>query len=181
MKYILILLSFFFVSSINAAEVDLNNSDLSWYGSKVGGEHFGKLTLKEAKLEEKNGEVIGGEFIIDINSMTVENIDSPTYEEKFLNHMKSADFFDTEKYPTAKLKIEKINADIIEGKLTIKDKTNSIQFPIKREGDIVSGKMIFDRTKYDMIYRSKNFFKDLGDKIINDEVILDFKIRIISG
>ena len=181
MKYIFIIFGLFFVTSIHATEVDIKNSEFNWYGSKVGGDHYGKLTLKEAKLEETNGVVTGGEFIIDLSTMTVDNISSPKYEKKFLNHMKSPDFFDTTKYPTAKLKLEKIEESSAEGILTIKGKSNSINFPINRDGDTVSGKLTFDRTKYDMIYKSKNFFKDLGDKIIHDEVVLNFKVKVIDG
>ena len=38
--------------------------------------------------------------------------------------------------------------------------------------------MRFDRTKFDMIYKSGNFFKDIGDKAIHDEVILSFAVAL---
>jgi len=181
MKYILIVLSFLFVSIAGAAEVDTKNSEFDWYASKVTGEHYGKVLLKESTLDEKNGKVVGGEFIMDMITLTVENIDSPKYEKKFLNHMKSDDFFDVAKYPTATLKINKIEGTNVEGDLTIKDKTNPINFTMEQNGDLITGKMKFDRTKYDMIYNSGNFFEDLGDKIIHDEVILTFNVKLVES
>ena len=179
MKYILIVLSFLFVSIAGAGEVDTKNSEFDWYASKVTGEHYGKVLLKESTLDEKNGKVVGGEFIMDMTTLTVENIDSPKYEKKFLNHMKSDDFFDVAKYSTATLKINKIDGNNVEGDLTIKDKTNPINFTMEQKGDLVTGKMKFDRTKYDMVYRSGNFFKDLGDNMIHDEIVITFKVKVI--
>jgi len=181
MKYILIVLSFLFVSIAGAAEVDTKNSEFDWYASKVTGDHYGKVMLGESMLIEKDGKVVGGEFIMDMTTLTVENIDSPKYEKKFLNHMKSDDFFDVAKYPTATLKINKIEGTNVEGDLTIKDKTNPINFTMEQNGDLVTGKMKFDRTKYDMIYNSGNFFKDLGDKMIHDEVVLTFNVKVIES
>ena len=181
MKYFLILLSFLFVSVAGAAHVDTKNSEFDWYGSKVTGDHYGKILLKDSNLVEKDGKVVGGEFIMDMNTFTVENIDSPKYEKDFLDHMKSADFFDVEKFPTASLKINKIDGSNVEGDLTIKGITNPVNFTMEQKGDLVTGKMKFDRTKYGMIYRSGNFFKDLGDKMIYDEVVLTFKVKVIES
>lgn len=181
MKYILIVLSFLFVSIAGAAEVDTKNSEFDWYASKVTGDHYGKVMLVESMLIEKDGKVVGGEFIMDMTTFTVENIDSPKYEKKFLNHMKSDDFFDVAKYPTATLKINKIEGTNVEGDLTIKNKTNPINFTMEQNGDLVTGKMKFDRTKYDMIYNSENFFKDLGDKMIHDKVVITFNVKIVES
>jgi len=181
MKYILIVLSFLFVSIAGATEVDTNNSEFDWYASKVTGDHYGKVLLKESTLEENNGKVVGGEFIMDMTTFTVGNIDSPKDEKKFLDHMKSGDFFDVAKYPTATLKINKIEGTKVEGDLTIKDRTNPIIFTMEQNGDSVTGKMKFDRTKYDIIYNSGNFFKDLGDKMIHDEVAITFNVKVIES
>ncbi|NIP38008.1 MAG: YceI family protein [Candidatus Dadabacteria bacterium] len=181
MKYLFILLSLFFVTLGNSAQVDLKSSEFGWYGSKITGEHFGKIMLKEATLTETDGKVTGGEFVMDMTTITVDNIDSQEYETKFLNHMKSPDFFDTANHPTARLKINKVDNNNVEGVLMIRGKSHPVAFPIEKNGDTVSGKMTFDRTKYDIIYKSKNFFENLGDKIIHDEVVLNFKVKVVEG
>jgi len=44
--------------------------------------------------------------------------------EKLIGHLKAADFFDTENFPTAIFKITKVNGNEVFGNLTIKGKTN---------------------------------------------------------
>ena len=57
-----------------------------------------------------------------------------------------------------------------------KDKTNPISVSYKKEGKTYTGKMVFDRTKYNIVYGSGNFFKNLGDKVIHDDVEVNFSI-----
>lgn len=82
------------------------------------------------------------------------------------------------KYPTATLIIEKqIGKDQVQGKLTIKDKTNPVTLKFNKSNNEYTGKFTFDRTQYGIIYGSGNFFKELAaDKIIKNEVTLDFKV-----
>ena len=49
---------------------------------------------------------------------------------------------------------------------------------IKNNDDIavITGTHTFDRTIYDIKYKSKSIFGDLGDKFINDEIKLEFNI-----
>ena len=97
-------------------------------------------------------------------------------EKKFEEHIKSADFFDVKKYPTSNLKINKVKDGKFFGDLTIKNKTNLVVIPYKKKGKSYTGTMKFDRTKFDMVYGSGNFFKNLGDKMINDQVTVEFTI-----
>jgi len=90
--------------------------------------------------------------------------------------MKSADFFDVSKYPDAKLVLTKMRKGKAKGKLTVRGKTNTVKFPYTFKNGVYSGTMKFDRTKFDMKYGSKSFFKSLGDKAIDNEVVVDFKV-----
>lgn len=164
-------------AQVFAAEVDLKASSLQWEGKKVTGGHVGKIFYKSGSVDLKDGKLTGGEFSVDMSSFTVEDLKGE-WATKFLNHMKSGDFFNVEKYPISTLKITKVDDDKITADLTIKGKTNSVTFPYTKSGNLFSGKLTFDRTKFDMIYNSGNFFKDLGDKMINDEVNVDFKFVV---
>ena len=68
----------------------------------------------------------------------------------------------------------------ISGDLTIKGITKPVSFPVKVavSGNkmTATGTIKFDRTNYDIKYRSGNFFTDLGDKMIYDEVNLGVKL-----
>jgi len=102
-------------------------------------------------------------------------------------HLKNEDFFDVENFPTSKLvitsaeqrtdNIYKITAD-----LTIKGITNKIVFTanvtVKRNNFLATANIVIDRTKWDVVYKSGNIFKDLGDKIIHDEI--NFDIFLLS-
>ena len=175
MKNLLLGLVLLFSLGAMSAEVDLKKSKFKWKGTKVTGEHFGEVSLKSASVEMKDGKLTNGNFVIDLKSMTVTDLQGE-WADKFLLHMKNEDFFDVEKFPTATLKLTKDDGKKLYGKMTIRGKTNDISFSYKKSGKTYSGKMVFNRTKYDMVYGSGSFFKNLGDKIIHDEVHLDFSV-----
>lgn len=162
----------------HATEVDLAQSSFNWKATKkLSAGHWGNISLKSAKVDLKEGKLSNAEFTMDMSSFTVDNLEGKR-KNKFLNHVKSGDFFEVEKYPTAKLTLDKLNGDNeAEGKLTIKDKTHPVKIKFAQNGNAYSGTLKFDRTKYDVVYGSGNFFKELlADKIINDEVTLNFKV-----
>ncbi len=161
-----------------ASEVDLEKSTFKWKATKKLSEgQWGSIYLKSAKAEFKGDKLVKAEFKMDMNSFTVDDL-SEARTKKFIDHVKSNDFFDVKKYPTANLTIDKLVTDTeAEGKLTIKDKTNPVKIKFSQDGKDYTGTMTFDRTKYDVIYASGNFFKNLvGDRIINDDVTVTFKV-----
>ncbi len=98
-------------------------------------------------------------------------------------HLLNGDFFDVAKHPTAVFVItglkpvtnavaSKLNYNVT-GNLTIKGITNTVTFPaiITVKDGLVTAKadVVLDRTKFDIKYRSSNFFGGLGDKAILDE------------
>ena len=156
-----------------AETVDVNKSSLNWYGSKITGDsHSGTIKLKEAK--QKKGQWT---FIADLSTIDETNMKGE-WKQKFLSHIKSKDFFDIKKFPVATLKVDKLDSGYLFGKLTIKGKSNDVTIPFTKKGNTYTGELGFDRTKYDMIYGSGNFFKNLGDKVISDTVKLQFNIVV---
>ena len=108
-------------------------------------------------------------------------------------HLKSDDFFYVEKFPISTLKIlEVIKNPSAEGdaedsytvvaNLTIKGITNIIEFVadinINRNQFSATAKIKIDRTQWDIKYHSGNYVKDLGDKLILDEI--EFDIALVS-
>ena len=164
------------VSPLHAQEVDLEQSMINWKGSKVTGSfHEGRLFPKSAAVVLKDGKLNSGTIVLDMNTFTVTDI-SGKKALRFLRHMKSDDFFETAKYPIAELKLTSVTNNVATGQLTIKGKTQSVTFPIRKDGNAFAGKLTFDRTKFGIIYKSGNFFKDLGDRVIKDEIDVQFKI-----
>jgi polyisoprenoid-binding protein YceI len=109
------------------------------------------------------------------------------YAKKLEGHLKSDDFFGVKEFPTAALAIKTVvskseNNYSITADLTIKGKTNTITFEAvsKVEGETIvfDSKVVVDRSKYGIQYKSGSFFEDLGDKLIYDE--FDLNIHIVT-
>ncbi len=165
--------------------VDTTSSTLVWTASKVTGTHTGNITVSEGKLDYADGELKGGEFTIDMTSITCTDIEDAETNGKLIGHLKSADFFSVADNATSSFKITKVekvkkNEFKVTGDLTIKGITNSLSFPatVKEKGGNVeaTAKIKVDRTKYDIKYGSGSFFDGLGDKVIYDEFELDLKL-----
>ena len=114
-------------------------------------------------------------FTVDVNSVNTDN-------EMRDKHLKADDFFGVEKHPTAKLDFKLIsdNGDgtyNVTADLTIKGITKPITFVIAVKGNTAVAKLNVDRTKYDIKYKSKNFFENLGDNVINDEFELTVNLQ----
>lgn len=172
MKSSVIVTALLFMSlTVNAETIDLKKSSFTWTGSKVTGDfHSGPIKMKKANIDDGKGE-----FVADMNSIEESTLKGE-WKAKFLSHIKSPDFFDVKKYPTATLKVKKIDNGYMYGSLTIKNKTHDVTVPYSKKDKSYSGELGFDRTKFDMVYGSGNFFKNLGDKVIRDTVTLKFNI-----
>ncbi|MDK2772760.1 MAG: YceI family protein, partial [Flavobacterium sp.] len=58
--------------------------------------------------------------------------------------------------------------------LTIKGKTNPVNFDLTVNENTATTKLVIDRTEYDIKYGSGSFFENLGDKTIYD----DFELNV---
>ena len=173
------------VNKVTAFQVDNKNSKLLWTAHKVTGEHTGTINISSGTLNIENNALKNGSFKLDTRSITVTDIKDADSNAKLTGHLKSDDFFAVEKYPSADFQITGIkpqrnNQYDLTGKLTIKGITNDISFPatIKVDKDklTATAKVKIDRTKYDIKYRSKNYFENLGDKAIYDDFELDITL-----
>ena len=88
--------------------VDTANSSIQWKGYKVTGEHYGVVNLKSGALTvDDKGNFNGGSFVVDMASITVLDLTGKG-KENLEGHLKSADFFGVENFPTAKFVINKV-------------------------------------------------------------------------
>jgi polyisoprenoid-binding protein YceI len=76
------------------------------------------------------------------------------------------------------LKLHSIADGQATGELIIKGVTQPISFPVRRADDKYVGKATFDRTKFGITYGSGSFFENLGDKVINDAVDVEFTLAV---
>lgn len=161
--------------NVSAGDIDLAKSKLFWQGTKVTGRHFGTINFKKGSVSTKDNALSGAEFVVDMNSFSATDL-SGEWAEKFNGHMKGEDFFETKKYPTASLKVKKVEGFTVTADLTIKGVTNEVSFLVAKNGKSYIGSLNFDRTKFGIKYGSKSFFKSIGDKAIHNEVSLIFNI-----
>jgi polyisoprenoid-binding protein YceI len=170
---------------VTAFEVDNKNSKLIWTARKVTGEHSGTINISSGTLNVESNSLKNGSFKLDTRSITVTDIKDADGNAKLTGHLKSDDFFAVEKYPTADFVITGIkpqtnNQYDLTGKLTIKGITNDVSFPatiaIDKGKLTAKAKLKIDRTKYDIKFRSKNYFENLGDKAIYDDFDLDITL-----
>jgi polyisoprenoid-binding protein YceI len=161
-------------------EIVSSQSNINWVGRKVIGTHNGTIAVKEGELILNDNKVTGGKIIVDIASIKILDITDPATNAQFAGHLASDDFFSTEKYPEATLEITSVSGNHVEGNLTIKGTTHPIGFDvaIHVNGDqlTATGKLVIDRTKYEMKFRSGNFFKDLGDTLIENDFELSINV-----
>lgn len=168
----------FLTTSVYAVELDTKTSVITWKGSKItGDQHTGQIFAKSSSIQVTDGVITSGEIVFDMASFTVTDLEGE-WKTKFLGHMKSPDFFDVAKFPTATLKVRDFKKGRIAGDLTIKGVTQTISFPVRTVDGKYMGKTTFDRTKFGMTYGSGSFFKNLGDKLINDAVEVEFTIAL---
>ncbi len=162
--------------------VDPAATKITYVGKKVTGSHTGNVTVKSGNLVFTGSDLTGGEIVVDMNSITSTDITDADTNGKYVGHMKSPDFFDTAKYPEAKLVVKNSKANAqgaeVNGELTMIGKTQPVKFQVtdwKKTASDVSGKasLKLDRTKWGLKYGSSSFIKGLGDKAIDNEFTLD--------
>ena len=114
-------------------KVNTETSKINWKGFKPTGSHYGTINLDNGNFIVKNDKIIGGEFTINMNSIA--DLDMPAdneYNAKLVGHLKSADFFNVEKYPYGSFQIKETeNRDsktLIKGELTLKDISHPVSF-----------------------------------------------------
>ena len=167
-------------------KVNTKNSKINWLGTKPGGEHNGTVKIKDGILSLKNGELTGGNFVIDLNSIENLDLDSETWNKKLVDHLKSEDFFYVGKYPTAVFtiteveKIEPYNYKIT-GDLKLRGITKTIHFKanVSIENDILKAstpKFVLDRTQWKIEAMSKSIFADIKDRYVDDEMQIEIEL-----
>lgn len=167
-------------------KVDTDESVIKWEGSKPTGTHFGTVKLASGTLMETEGIIEAGNFTIDMNTISVEDIEGEG-KEKLEAHLKGTaegqegDFFNVQEYADAKFEMTGIENNVVRGNLTIKDQTHAVEFPAKvsftEDALTVESEMFeLDRTKWGINYGSKSIFPNLGDKFISDTMKISISL-----
>lgn len=176
--------------------VDTAMSYVKFTGHGVGKNHPGTFKLNYGAVAVKNDSVSGGTFVININSMLMEQKGEDILT-KLRPHLLSGDFFDAEKFGTSTFEITNVipykpedrKKSLVEGanyyvsgNLKLKDVTKNISFParIDLDGNTLKAKGNFDidRTQWKMNYGND---KTLGDKFISEIVNIELYLEARSA
>ena len=186
------------ITYADSYKVDADSSSIQWIGRKVTGEHDGNLEILYGNirryLDTRNTEVIRGNIVIDMTTISNKDIENKQYQKYLVDHLKDEDFFDVAHFSKSELKIlsndlilltDNSNNTKITAEITIKGITKKIEFPAKIEFfddfAIATGTIDIDRTLFGIRYKSKSYFPDMGDYFIYDDFTLNFIIKAIKN
>ncbi|MDO8368010.1 MAG: YceI family protein [Saprospiraceae bacterium] len=172
--------------------VDTSTSRIRFIGNGVGKNHPGKFHLASGNVALSGNQITGGQFMIDVRSLDLEQ-KGAAMQGKLRPHLMSGDFFDAEKFGTAKFEITQVTpyqpngkdtsivrgANFnISGNLTLKDVTRNVTFPAKidLDGNMLKAKSDFNinRTQWQMNYGND---KTWGDKFISETVNIELDLE----
>ena len=165
--------------------IENETSYVTWTGREVSTSfHYGTIDLASGQFELSEGLISSGEFVVDMTSIKNQDLPSEFAQDRLETHLKSDDFFSVEAYPTAKISISQ-SAIISEGKwlvsadLTIKNFTHPIEFEMVNSVEGWNASLVFDRSLYEVKFRSGTFFEMLGDKMIYDDIELEINLKTL--
>ncbi len=170
------------------------SSHVGWYATHKGGvePHNGEIKISEGTITVDSGRVTGGSFTFDVSNIKDLDIKDIEKRGQLEGHLKSGDFFDVAKYPTAKFEITKIEAfdtskgssdlagatNVVSGNLTFKDSTLNVTFPAKiaisDKTLQIDAKFNIDRTAWGLNYKGPN---NPQDWLISKEVGLTIVLK----
>ncbi|GEN70562.1 MULTISPECIES: YceI family protein [Chryseobacterium] len=176
----------------NQYTVDTLNSKVEWKGYKVfkseSTSHFGTIKFESGDVTIKDGKLESGKFVADMGSLTsVDLKDDADQLGKLNGHLKSGDFFEVEKFPTASFEITKVTPategdynTLLDGNLTIKGISKPVQF--KANVSVKDGEVSVATEPKD-IKREEfgvKFQAPAENGVIKDEVTLQINVKALE-
>ena len=169
--------------------MDNDNSSIKWTGRELSTKsHYGSLQMKNGSLTINIDGTVNGIIKIDMTTIDCEDLQGRS-KASLERHLRSDDFFSVESHPIATLTFKSEggiaagNKLAFNGDLEIKGISHPISFEseVKNVDPKVSAlvNMTFDRSKYNVRFRSGTFFQNLGDKLIYDDIEISVDIRTL--
>jgi polyisoprenoid-binding protein YceI len=159
------------------AYVVRSESTIGFVGSKVTGSHDGGFKSFEGTVSVADGKVVPpAEIRIAMASTWSDN-------ERLTGHLKSADFFDAEKFPVSTFTITAVEPEgdgsKVTGNLALHGVTNSISFPAKIQvtdtGLTANAEFAINRKDFGINYPGKT------DDLIRDNVVIKLALTATPG
>lgn len=168
-------------------KVNSKNSLVEWIGRKVTGVHNGTIEVKDGDFTFENNNLLSGKFVINTRSIIILDVEDAETNAQFASHLASDDFFNSDQFPDAVFEIKHAepgdnNLYYVKGDLTIKGITHSVDTTlqiVKTDNvAVLDAKIVIDRTKFNIKFRSSNFFANLGDTLIYNN--FDLNVHLVA-
>jgi polyisoprenoid-binding protein YceI len=151
------------------------SSEIHFTGSKVTGSHNGGFKNLTGSFTVADKALVGAgqKIVIDMDSLWAD-------DEKLAGHLKSADFFNVEKFPQSTFELTGLKPVSegnyeVSGNLTLNGASKNITFPasVNVEGDKakIHAKFDINRKDFGIVYAGK------ADDLIRDEVVIELKLE----
>ena len=178
------------INTVNGVFNLENPSTVNWTANNPTSTHVGTINVSKGSLELKSGKITSATFEIDMKSILSTDLKSED-KEKLEGHLKSADFFEADKYPTAIFTLKKSllikgndkTRHHITGDLKIKEVTKTIEFDayviVSNNGTLLTAttpSFEINRVDYGIKYKS-GVINTVKDKIISDKIGMVINIR----
>lgn len=181
----------------NNFTIDTTGTVVGWRGTHKGGmaPRFGVISVTGGSLSAGKDGLTAGTVDINMASLKVDTASVTEKDKKASDlegHLKSPDFFNVGKYPTAKFVITKVAAydstqqksllpganHLISGNLTLKDSTLNITFPavvnVTADEVTATAKFVIDRSAWGISYKTDGSPENW---MISKDVELDLNLK----
>jgi polyisoprenoid-binding protein YceI len=174
-----------------AYPLDTEKSVVEWTGRNINNRHYGRIAISGGEVVTSSGLPVSGRFVLDMESMANLDLQDEGWRSMLHRHLKSEDFFDVERYPTATFELSGAAAVVgatpgtpnveIAGNLTIKGRTHPLRFPAmvaaQEDGTLKAQASIdIDRTLWGVCYGSGRLYERLGMHLVNDLISIELFI-----
>ncbi len=171
--------------------LDTEKSIVEWTGRNINNRHYGRIAISGGEVVLINGLPVSGRFVLDMDSMANLDLQDEGWRGMLHRHLKSEDFFDVERYPTALFELSGTAAVAgatpgtpnveISGKLTVKGTTLPLCFSAmvaaQEDGTLKAQAAIdIDRTLWEVCYGSGRMYERLGMHLVNDLISIELFI-----
>ncbi|MCC7373932.1 MAG: YceI family protein [Verrucomicrobiales bacterium] len=173
--------------------LDLSESRAEWFGRNLLNRHHGTVGFRSGTLVFEDDWLVGGEFVIDMNSIQCADIVDPAANQGLIRHLRSPDFFAVDTFPEAHLVIKKASP-VPGGRPGVPNLQLLCAFTLRgvtrdlvvtaAAGRTLDGRLgaqavlAFDRTDYGSAYGSSRFFQGLGRHLVND--LVEIHVRLLA-
>jgi polyisoprenoid-binding protein YceI len=157
--------------------IDAAASSVGFTGAKVTGQHNGSFPTFTGTIDLDPAQVERSRVAVDIDTTSV-TTDTP----RLTTHLKSADFFDVERFPRATFTSTAITpggangaTHTITGNLALHGVTRSISFPatvaVSPSEVTATAEFVINRREYGIVYAG------MPDNLIRDDVAMHLRLR----